>query len=108
VLNSAETSAAQIALWLIGTCIVVVQAIRWRARLRKLESRERAAREMQHTLIENTQALILQVHGAIRDLEEDDKTRRRIASVLDAADEQLSAVCDRVQDLQKRRNTLDG
>lgn len=88
-------------------CIIVVQAIRWRVQVDRLRSREQVTREIQHTLVQNTQALILQVHGAIKDLHEDDRTRQRIASVLDSADEQLSEVCDRVQDLQMRWDTRD-
>jgi len=108
VLNQASQSPSQIVVWLIGTCIILVQAIRWRVQVHRLRRRERAAREIQHALVQNTQALILQVHGAIMELHEDHTTRQRIASVLDSADEQLSQVCDQMQDLQMRRGTGDG
>ena len=99
VLNQAAPLPAHIVLWLIGTCILVAQALRWRVQVQRLRARERAAREIEHTLVQNTQALILQVHGAIQDLHDGNSTRRRIENVLDSADEQLSQVCDRVQDL---------
>lgn len=104
MLNQAIPLHPQVFFWLIGTCIIAVQAVRWRVQVHRLRARERVAREVEHTLVQNTQALILQVHGVIKELHQDDSTRRRIESVLDSADEQLSAVCEKVQDLQSRRD----
>jgi hypothetical protein len=108
VQNQAASFPARIILWFICTCIIIVPPIRWRVQVHKLRTRERAAREIQHILVQDTQALILQVHRAVQDLPGEDPTRRRIASVLDSADEQLSKVCDRVQDLHLRSDFRDG
>jgi hypothetical protein len=108
VLNQAASSPSQIVVWLLCTCGILVQAIRWRVQVQRLRRRERAARDIQHALVQNTQALIVRVHGAIQDLHEDDATRRRIVRVLDSADEQLSQISDQVQDLQLRRDNGGG
>jgi hypothetical protein len=85
VLIHATSLSYQVALWLLGTFIVVAMLVTWRVQLHRVRVRERVAREIEHTLVQNTQALILE-------------------KLLDSADEQLSEVCDRVQDLRMRRD----
>jgi signal transduction histidine kinase len=72
-----------------------------------MRERARLAREVEDALVQNTQGLILKVHGIVRHLEPDDPLRRRVEQALDRADEQLSDDRDRVQDL-RNQSLLDG
>jgi uncharacterized protein HemX len=72
------------------------------ARLRRLRDRERLAREVEDALVQNAQGLILNVHGIVKKLAENDPLRKRVEAALDRADEKLSEDRDRVQDLHER------
>ena len=85
-----------VAVALAGIAIVYACHVR----LRKLRLRERLSHEVEDALVQNTQGLILNVHGIVKELPADDPTRQRMENALDRADQQLSTDRDRVQDLR--------
>jgi hypothetical protein len=69
-------------------------------RLRRLRARSRLAEQVEDTLVQNAQGLILSVHGIVTELDPNDRTRTRTERTLDRADEELSGLRDRIEDLR--------
>jgi signal transduction histidine kinase len=108
--------------WFVALCVVAVMALLWMAylyRLRQLmrrlqqrlderhAERERIARELHDTYLQGVQSLVLKVHGASRELPEG-RTKEKIVSALDLADEALVEGRNRVAELRATSvNTSD-
>jgi signal transduction histidine kinase/ligand-binding sensor domain-containing protein len=76
-------------------------AVRVRDRLAaKSAERERIARELHDTLLQSTEALILQVQAAANCIAEGDPARDALGKALDRADQVVAEGRDRVQDLR--------
>ena len=88
--------------WLFGIGIVaiaVASACHWR--LRRLRARSRAAQLVEDGLVQNAQGLILSVHGIVNELDPGDRTRQRTEKTLDRADEELSGLREKIEDLRR-------
>jgi signal transduction histidine kinase/ligand-binding sensor domain-containing protein len=66
----------------------------------RLNERERIARELHDTLLQDFQAVILHFQAASKRLEKGDPTRKALEQGLDYADEVLAQGRDRIQDLR--------
>lgn len=74
---------------------------RERARLdERLDERDRIARELHDTLLQGTQALILNVHAAAAAVPESDPQRRKLVDALDRAEAMMVEGRDRIQGLR--------
>lgn len=71
-----------------------------------LGERERIARELHDTLLQGTQALILQFQAAANEMPQGSPTRARLGKVLDNAEAVLTEGRDRVLDLRVSADTL--
>ena len=92
------------ALWLLGAgAVAAAVVLLCHVRLRRLRARARLARQVEDTLVQNTQGLILSVHGIVTELDQQDHTRQRTELTLDRADEELSELRDRVAELRDER-----
>jgi|SRR5688572_10850206 len=88
--------------WLFGigiVAIVIASTCHWR--LRRLRARSRAAQQVEDGLVQNAQGLILSVHGIVHELDPGDRTRQRTEKTLDRADEELSELRERIEDLRR-------
>lgn len=84
--------------------IAVAMALLCRARVRRLQQRERRARALEDSLLQNTQGMILNCQGIVKGLGENDPARQRLQHALDRADEALSEDRDRVEDLRTKNS----
>jgi signal transduction histidine kinase/ligand-binding sensor domain-containing protein len=90
-----QTGWFHLLLALAGACLLAL-AYRWRTRRlaqslnerfqERLDERERIARALHDTLLQNMQALILRLHAAVQPLERGGAARTRIEAILDQAD----------------------
>ena len=88
--------------WLLGIGIVamlIASACHWR--VRRLRARSRMAQQVEDGLVQNAQGLILSVHGIVNELDPGDRTRQRTERTLERADEQLSALREKIEDLRR-------
>ena len=87
-------------LLLIGLAAMMAAAACYR-RFRRLQARSRVAEQVEDGLVQNAQGLILSVHGILNELDPGDRTRQRTQQTLDRADEQLSELREKIEDLRK-------
>jgi signal transduction histidine kinase/ligand-binding sensor domain-containing protein len=101
--------------WFDALCAICAAAAVWlliRLRVRQLslrlrlrmEERERIARELHDTLLQGTQALVLNVEAAAKRVEKDTLVYPMLQAALQSADRIIAEGRDRIQDL---RSTMD-
>jgi len=89
-------------LWLTYAWRIRKVTARVRARLQeRLTERERIARELHDTLLQNMQGLILKLQNVAEEIPADAPARRMMEQALDRADEVLIDGRDRVKDLRE-------
>jgi signal transduction histidine kinase/ligand-binding sensor domain-containing protein len=99
---------AALALWSLMHLRLRRTSARLLARYQTLtDERERIARELHDTLLQSTQALILQFQGAANELAADTSTRQKLRIALDRADKVMEEGRDRVLDLRTSATVFD-
>ena len=101
--------------WFLGLCIATAVGLVWLAlmwRIRQVAARiedrlkarnaerERIARDLHDTLLQNTQAMILSFQAEAEHIPAGEPLRQRMESVLDRADQSLAEARDVVQELR--------
>lgn len=101
MLTTIESIVRDYGVWLLSAAIIVAGlAIACHLRLRRSRARAKLAEQVADTLVENAQGLILSVHGIVNELEPNDRTRERTEKTLDRADQQLSEIRGKIEDLR--------
>jgi hypothetical protein len=96
-----ESIVRDYGLWLLSAAIVVTGlAVACHLRFRRLRAQAKLAEQVEDTLVENAQGLILSMHGIMNELDPNDRTRERTEKTLDRADQQLSEVRGKIEDLR--------
>jgi hypothetical protein len=104
MLASIASFVRDCAIWLLGGgALAAGVVILCHVRLRRLRARTRLARQVEDTLVQNTQGLILSVHGIVTELDQKDHTRQRTELTLDRADAELSELRDRIAELREEK-----